>query len=300
MDFIELNSSKNMMYYNYGTLKALNKLNIKPKEVISDNNNFLLSYLYTKPFWFKMYFESKLFNKNNIIKKRLSFYDYITSNYYLSVIDSNFTINQSSLTESEYNRLIYNKSNHFIDISYAELKLNYNYKTYVFKSPSLINSYDKKYLINKAYYSTLRSFNKIEGNKYFFKKGSLNKLYKKYYKSFLKNLFFLASDAKVIFKINYINNLLDERNRKFFYNFIEDIAMMFKLDDSILYSYRSFNKALKKKYLKLKKDSSLNINKIKDLEDDEITAVLSSYLEKNNIIKRYPIHFINAIYLEML
>lgn len=90
-----------------------------------------------------------------------------------------------------------------------------------------------------GYNDTLKAFNKLEGNKFTFKKNNISKYY-----------------------LNNKDNLLDTTEKKFLIS-IEEIGKIFKLDESKIYSFHSFIKDLNKK---VKAEETLDKKTIKSIK----------------------------------
>lgn len=122
--------------------------------------------------------------------------------------------------------------------------------------------------IKYGYNDTMKIFNKLDGNKFTFKKGNLNKNYNKYNKKYFETMEFLFEDTKKVIKKcskNSINN----------FNYIlEELGILFSLDESKIYNIKKYNKLLKKK-----------IKKIGDINNHNKIQKLTSIFDKEQIIK---------------
>ena len=120
--------------------------------------------------------------------------------------------------------------------------------------------------INFGYNDTMKAFKKLDGNKFTFRKDSLSKYYQ---------------DNK--------DNLLD-KNEKSFLLSMEQLGKIFKVDESKIYSLKSFIKALNKKIELEEAIDKKTTKKIKDLTSkiNSKTLVLFflSNLENNKKQKR--------------
>ena len=109
-------------------------------------------------------------------------------------------------------------------------------------------------------------------------------------------------------KIPYISNILKDDNKDYFLNLIENTANIFKLNNSKLYTINKFNENLKNTVYKLSQKKHLTYNKLNSVNsftDEEIITIICKCLNMNiekiiNIIKKYPVHFLSALYLELI
>ena len=135
-----------------------------------------------------------------------------------------------------------------------------------------------------GYNDTMKAFKKLEGNKFTFRKNSLSKYY-----------------------LNNKDNILDNTEKKFLTS-IERLGKIFKIDESKIYSLKSFIKALNKK---IDNEEALDKKTIKNIKDlttkiNSKTLVLFflSNLEKNKQQKKLKMIFHNeyklAQYLQIL
>ncbi len=164
-----------------------------------------------------------------------------------------------------------------------------------------------------GYYDTLKHFNKLDGDKYTFKKGQLIKNYNKVKDNYIKLLKkFLLSDndslltgiiknrryKKILLNIKDNTSLESEVNSS-----IEYLADIFDLDRTNKYAIRLFNRIIKKKakelqYITLDKNlkGKMLIGYIynKYLEDPESSFINNKLL---NIALVFPKDFLAALYL---
>lgn len=164
-----------------------------------------------------------------------------------------------------------------------------------------------------GYYDTLKHFNKLDGDKYTFKKGQLIKNYNKVKDNYIKLLKkFLLSDndslltgiiknrryKKILLNIKDNTSLESEVNSS-----IEYLADIFDLDRTHKYDIRLFNRIIKKKakelqYITLDKNlkGKMLIGYIynKYLEDPESSFINNKLL---NIALVFPKDFLAALYL---
>ena len=120
--------------------------------------------------------------------------------------------------------------------------------------------------IKFGYNDTLKAFNKLDGNKFTFKKNSITKYY-------LNN-----------------NEVLLDNSEKSFLSSIEQLGKMFKLDESKIYSFKSFIKALNGKIKKeeiIDAETRKNIKKLtKKINSKTLVLFFLSNIEKNRTPKK--------------
>ena len=106
MQEIKLFTNTRLLAYQYGVLKALKKLKINPKHLISDEASFINIFLYTDYNLLKKYYEGIVLDKKKFISKHLNFKDYIFNDYYLEVELQGNLIYQSQITPKDFNRFL--------------------------------------------------------------------------------------------------------------------------------------------------------------------------------------------------
>ena len=164
-----------------------------------------------------------------------------------------------------------------------------------------IFTFEKKHakkLIKYGYNDTLKKYNKLEGNKYTFKKDTINVIYNLYNKKITKEVKKIYLDKRNI-KDAFIEDaiitkiLLGKSYRKEFLEVIEKLAEILKLDDTKIYNRPIFEYHIKKGYRKLKKKRKNNvlIRIDKNLKNKEIAK---------NLIHLYSLEFIGVIYLNII
>lgn len=143
--------------------------------------------------------------------------------------------------------------------------------------------------IKLGYNDTMKKYNKLDGDKYTFKKKNLIKNYNKYidtYEEKLKNIF-KSKDSKLLNKIFETSIFKDIIHSKILYNnftkIIETAGRIFGFDDSNIYNIKSYNKGL--------------LNALSSVEDIKIDKIKKQIKELTNLIDRRKIvkHFYNEI-----
>jgi len=119
--------------------------------------------------------------------------------------------------------------------------------------------------IRYGYNDTMKAFDKLDGNKYSFRKNSLEKNYKKYKNKFInvikENLSNADKSIKSILSISVIKNILDDDDKEIhnlLNEIVEKIGQKYNIDDSYIYRIGKFNRIMLKKFL----DSNDKLNKL--------------------------------------
>ena len=159
--------------------------------------------------------------------------------------------------------------------------------------------------IKYGYNDTMKKFNKLEGKRFTFKKGTLQKnryIYQDTYEHILKKILNskkLMKEYKRIMHIAKINtkNLKAET----FNNIMENTGKSFNLDETKIYTQKTFNKTLKKEVQKILKNNTNNKNKILNIKKSEIDLFIklknNEYSEiRKDAILNLP-ELLRAIYL---
>lgn len=113
----------------------------------------------------------------------------------------------------------------------------------------IFNKENSNKMIAYGYNDTMKTFNKLDGNKFTFKKGALHKNYEKYRQSII-DITKRISDTdnlllNVIVVFNDINNILKEKDfSKLHNNIVEYLGKIYELDESVIYSMHRFNSEL--------------------------------------------------------
>lgn len=162
-----------------------------------------------------------------------------------------------------------------------------------------------------GYNDTMKTFNKLEGNKFTFIKYNLIKNYNKYadsYEKKLKDLF--KSDNVILNKIFESSAFKDILNNKITYNnfnsLVELAGETFNFDETVIYNIKSYNKGL---INSLSNTESVSINKItnnfknKDLKSlvDKTAIVKYFYLKikENELPLKYILLFTNEFLIAL-
>lgn len=133
-------------------------------------------------------------------------------------------------------------------------------KTTTIKPKNKLNSFlyfDEKATIKSikyGYNDTMKVFNKLDGNKYTFKKNDLKKNKKLYQATYLHILNKILKYKKAIKSfenlikadISLDKELEDDILEKLILRIMESLAKSFELDDTTIYTYKRFNNSLKK------------------------------------------------------
>lgn len=164
------------------------------------------------------------------------------------------------------------------------------------KLTNFLNFYEEgaKRNIKLGYNDTLKKLGKLEGKKYTFKKYTMEKNNKKHFETFIYLLENILNNEKIMEKFQKLIHLSGISSQKLIdkigLKIMEELAKTFNLDDTKIYSEKSFNKELKRK---LKKENSKEIKQLKKL----ITEIEEN---KNSLKKKIllnPWEFLKALYL---
>lgn len=174
--------------------------------------------------------------------------------------------------------------------------------------------------IRLGYNDTLKIFNKLDGDKYTFKRNQLKKCYNRYGKKYyqLVNTIIDIEDTKNPLFVKFFEFALHKRltnkdKEKAFYECMEKVGEYFLVDDSYIYRYRKFNRLLKKSFNKIKPsiydrvDEDIRFNKLKLLFSSiDLIYYLYKKLDTNDLnhIKKlaliFPKELLCAIYLKVI
>lgn len=175
--------------------------------------------------------------------------------------------------------------------------------------------FDKKLshkAINFGYNDTLKTFGKLDGNKFSFKVRQIKKAFCKYYQSLEKLIDKLETEDKLICSI--INRKFYKKNKeKTFENILENAGIIFELSEDSVYVIRKYNKKLKQELINTKKASiKVLIENVKDkkyfnaISKKEITKLFYDAIKIQNInsisklVPIFPNEFIGALYLNII
>lgn len=155
--------------------------------------------------------------------------------------------------------------------------------------------------IKYGYNDTMKAFNKLEGKKYSFKKNNLKKnkkLYQETYLHILNKILKYKKAIKAFETLIKTNISLDRESEddileKLILRIMESLAKSFELDDSLIYTYKSFNNELKKKLNQYIKENNI---KKKEVEL-YLKIVNEEYHDLRTEGLLNPIDLLKAIYL---
>ena len=164
------------------------------------------------------------------------------------------------------------------------------------KLTNFLNFYEEgaKRNIKLGYNDTLKKFNKLEGKKYTFKKGSIEKKKKKYLETYQYIFESIMQNKKTIENFQKIIKITPSQKEqildKIMLKLIESLAKDLNLDETKIYSIKKFNKLLKRK---VKTENTKISNQLNSLTKDII--------KKKTSVKRKallnPWLFLKALYL---
>lgn len=186
--------------------------------------------------------------------------------------------------------------------------------------------FDKKMAsraIDYGYYDTMKIYHKLDGDKYTFKKGELEKNCQKYGEKLIKyseELFGHSSEGvyTAILKQSLFSRILKTKKeyeiKKVINQTIEFLGKLFEIDPCYLYSTKNFNRKLVKKNNDINEmsvaliEEKIKMGKIKDLLNTKfIVKYIYNLLDKNSkhkdlyvLATLFPKEFVGAIYLNII
>ena len=160
--------------------------------------------------------------------------------------------------------------------------------------------------IKLGFNDTMKTFNKLEGNKFTFRRYNLVKNYNKYIDRYeLKlNDIFKHTDSKLLNKVFHSEIFKDILNNKILYNnfnnLVEIAGKIFNFDESTIYHIRSYNKGLltalsNTPAVELEEiTTQLKNKKLENIIDRrKIVKYFYNQIEKNDISFKYVLPFSN-------
>ena len=164
------------------------------------------------------------------------------------------------------------------------------------KLTNFLNFYEEgaKRNIRLGYNDTLKKFGKLEGKKYTFKKRTIEKNNKKHFETFIYLLENILDNENTLEKFKKLINLSGVPSKKIIdkigLKIMEELAKDFHLDETKIYSEKSFNKELKKK-----------LNKEQSKETEQFKKLIIEIKENKKSLKKKillnPWNFLKALYL---
>ncbi len=168
--------------------------------------------------------------------------------------------------------------------------------------------------IRLGYNDTIKTFGKLDGKKYTFKKNQLHKNWLKYYpsyndllkKTFKNKKYDLRSLAE---KSKFYNKTFDKFFEKDFIDIMETAGKIFNIDDSFIYSTNKYNSLLLKKIDKINVVSNSHIisKNFRLTSPEEMIKYIYTNLDTNKNIKKlynlallFPKRFAVALYLKVI
>ncbi len=152
--------------------------------------------------------------------------------------------------------------------------------------------------IKLGYNDTMKKFSKFEGKKYTFKKGHIEKNKQAIKEIYMYTLKKIIPDTKILLKYKDLATFFNINNSKLkdeiFLKVIEKTAQDYHIDETKIYTYKKFNKELKKAIKKQLQDKkfqkSTEYNILKYIRTDEIKELKKTALT-------HPIELLKAIYI---
>ncbi len=171
------------------------------------------------------------------------------------------------------------------------------------KLTNFLNFYEEGNIknIKFGYNDTMKIYGKLEGNEFTFKKNHLKKnckYYQEIYEHIIKNILNSKTLIKAITDVlNITTNENVNSRENIFLKIMEQTGKSFNLDETIIYSYKKFNRLLKKQLNKYLKNNNLQNKKI--ATEIELYKKLkeSNYKELQKKVLTHPFELLKAIYL---
>lgn len=183
------------------------------------------------------------------------------------------------------------------------------------------NKEQAKRNIKFGYNDTLKVMGKLEGIHYTFRKNELKKLSKKYKQEFINTLEEPLKTNKLKNKSIIDKIITDLCQKRIFENIEKDIDKLFlesieylakclDVEETKIYSYRSFNRLIKRNFKKIKQKNDINNKKLEEhnnfesakksiLKFDELLTK-NDTTAINNLAITYPKELLATIYLHIL
>ena len=179
-----------------------------------------------------------------------------------------------------------------------EIKITYIEPNNKLDSFLMFDSNVTKRMINLGYNDTMKVFNRLEGNLYSFKKGSMTNLYYRY----KKNILDICNNLDYVGNFKNIEKLKEPLKK--FNEIIEDTLEIFKIPVDKVYNSRSINKFL---LIELEKTNTIEFDKFELEKIKKVfnSAIITKYIylklkkcDKINVVFNFfPKEFASAIYL---
>ena len=173
------------------------------------------------------------------------------------------------------------------------------------KLTNFLNFYEEgaKRNIALGYNDTMKAFNKLEGNHYTFKKGQIeknNNMYQQTYEHIISKVLRFKNATKDFYKqLKISSDIPTKIEDKLLLRVMELVAKDFNIDDTKIYTYRSFNRALRKE-LKIR-IKELDTTETKKTKKTEVELFLElekgNYKELRTLGLLNPIELLKAVYL---
>lgn len=169
--------------------------------------------------------------------------------------------------------------------------------------------------LNYGYNDTLKTYGKLDGNLFTFKKNHLKRAFRRYNKPIVKKIKKLEIEDKLIYEIiskTFYKKVLDD-DYSAFSNLIDRAGITFEIEQYEIYSMRKFNNRLKKEISQTKTASMRNVLKnindkkfMRTINKKTITKLFLSAIKNKKInsvsklIPFFPREFLTAIYLSVI
>lgn len=153
-----------------------------------------------------------------------------------------------------------------------------------------------------GYNDTMKKFGKLEGKKYTFRKGQIDKCKEKYQESYEEQFKKILNTKKILNQVISSPFLGKARNKKYLLLMMEELGKTFQVEETKIYSYKRFNRYLLKNVEEeLEKQEKIKITKL--IKSKEMILDMYDKLQKGNIkaVRNQaiiaPNDFLKALYL---
>ena len=155
--------------------------------------------------------------------------------------------------------------------------------------------------IKFGYNDTMKVYNKLEGKEYTFKKNQLSKVkkqYQEFYEHIIKNILNSKTLIKAITDVlNITTNENKDSRENIFFKIMEETGKTFNLDETKIYSYKKYNKLLRKKLKNHLKDGNYDKKNIATVIEFYQTLKEKKYKDLQKKALTHPFDLLKAVYL---
>lgn len=172
----------------------------------------------------------------------------------------------------------------------------------------IFDSKNAKPTMQFGYNDTMKTYGKLDGNKYTFKKGDLKRNEEKYKEVFLQKISFLLRKKNIIDKflqISTFKKLIEKKDiEKIMNDIIENLGKVFQIEESKIYKISQYNEILLKELEKVEGIKEIDLKEMKKILDKkQIVKTVYNLLKQkgeswlSTIGIFFPKELLGAIYL---